>query len=70
MGTAALLAENLPPAAGCPPGCPEPEWHQKARILRDANPELAYSTLALKLQTDLGVTVTGRQVRQALEVAA
>jgi hypothetical protein len=38
--------------------------------LRAADPALAYHSLALKLQTDLGVTVTGRQVRLALEVAA
>ena len=54
----------------CTAVCTEPDWHQKARILRDADPEMAYSTLALKLQTDLGVIVTGKQVRQALEEAA
>jgi predicted P-loop ATPase len=55
---------------GCPPGCPEPDWHQKARLLRAADPAIAYATLALMLQTELGVAVTGRQVRQVLEQAA
>jgi hypothetical protein len=31
---------------------------------------MAYATLALVLQTELGVTVTGRQVREVLEQAA
>jgi hypothetical protein len=42
------------------------EWHQKARLLRAADPAMACATLALKLQTELGVTVTGRQVRDLL----
>jgi predicted P-loop ATPase len=45
----------------------EPEWHQKARLLRDADPEMDYLPLALKLQTDCGVMVTGKQVREVLE---
>jgi predicted P-loop ATPase len=52
---------------GCTDGCTEPDWHKKARLLRSADPAMAYATLALKLQTDLGVTVTGRQVRNLLE---
>jgi len=52
---------------GCPDGCPEPEWHQKARLLRDANPEMAYNTVALHLDIDYGEKVTGRQVREVLE---
>jgi hypothetical protein len=31
---------------------------------------MAYATLALMLQTDSGVNVTGRQVKEALEQAA
>ena len=45
----------------------QPEWHQKARLLRDANPDMDYLPLALKLQTDCGVMVTGKQVREMLE---
>jgi predicted P-loop ATPase len=52
---------------GCPEGCPVPDWHQKARLLRSADPSMAYATLALMLQTDSGVNVTGRQVREVLE---
>jgi predicted P-loop ATPase len=52
---------------GCPEGCPVPDWHQKARLLRSADPAMAYATLALMLQTDSGVNVTGRQVREVLE---
>ncbi|MCP9913736.1 hypothetical protein KBZ07_10035 [Cyanobium sp. BA20m-14] len=64
------LSESPVCTAVCTAGCTEPEWHQKARILRDADPEMAYSTLALNLQTDLGVVVTGKQVRQVLEQKA
>jgi predicted P-loop ATPase len=52
---------------GCPEGCPVPDWHQKARLLHQADPGMEYLTLALKLQTDSGVNVTGRQVRNLLE---
>jgi predicted P-loop ATPase len=55
---------------GCPQGCPVPDWHKKARLLHQADPAMAYATLALRLQTESGVTVTGRQVRQVLEQAA
>jgi len=54
-------------AQGVPIGVPRVlEWHQKARLLRAADPAMACATLALKLQTELGVTVTGRQVRDLL----
>jgi hypothetical protein len=56
--------------AGCTEGCTEPDWHQKARLLRSADPAMAYATLALMLQTDSGVNVTGRQVKEVLEQEA
>jgi predicted P-loop ATPase len=55
---------------GCTKGCTEPDWHKKARLLRSADPAMAYATLALMLQTELGVNVNGRMVRQVLEQAA
>ena len=54
-------------AQGVPRGVPRvPDWHQRARLLRAVDPAMACATLALKLQTELGVTVTGRQVRELL----
>ena len=44
-----------------------PDWHQKARLLHQADPGMEYLTLALKLQTELGVMVSGRQVKEVLE---
>lgn len=44
----------------------DPEWHQKVRDFYAADPSMAYSTVALKLQTELGVKVSGRQVRAVL----
>jgi len=54
---------DLSDAEVCPEVCPEPEWHQKARLLRMSQPELAYSTIALMLEPP----VSGRQVREFLE---
>jgi hypothetical protein len=65
------VATHLPPTCrGCHPVATpdsEPEWHQKARLLRDANPDMAYNTVALHLDIDYGEKVTGRQVREVLE---
>jgi hypothetical protein len=66
-------APSQPPQKGCDAVVTvvtpdsEPEWHQKARLLRDANPEMAYHTVALHLDIDYGAKVTGRQVREVLE---
>ena len=61
------LSEPEGCTAGCTAGCTEPEWHQTARSLRAANPSTAYNTIALELQTSLGIVVNGRQVREAIE---
>ena len=65
---------DLSDAAGCTEvcteGCTEPEWHQKARLWRQENPAMAPSSLALKLQNELGVMVSGRQVKKVLEQEA
>jgi predicted P-loop ATPase len=61
------LSDSAGCTAVCTAGCTEPDWHQKARLLRSADPAMAYATLALMLQTELGVNVTGRQVKEVLE---
>jgi predicted P-loop ATPase len=61
------LSDSAGCTAVCTEGCTEPDWHQKARLLRSADPAMAYATLALMLQTELGVNVTGRQVKEVLE---
>ena len=43
-------------------------WVEHARDMKTANPLMAFATVALNLQTDLGIKVDGRQVKKALEL--
>ena len=46
----------------------KPSWIERARDMKTANPLMAFATVALNLQTDLGIKVDGRQVKKALEL--
>jgi hypothetical protein len=48
----------------------EPDWHQKARELRAADPAMHYHSIANQLGAELGVMVDGRMVRKVLEKEA
>ena len=45
---------------------PELSWVKHARDMKTANPLMAFATVALNLQTDLGIKVDGRRVKEAL----
>jgi len=45
---------------------PELSWVKQARDMKTANPLMAFATVALNLQTDLGIKVDGRRVKEAL----
>lgn len=52
--------ENMRPST-------KPAWVQLARSLSFAYPSMPFSTLALNIQAELGITVTDRQIEEALE---